>query len=508
MNLLGNLAAGTEDWDKAVQAFEAAAKHSPGSVPALYGLGAALHRQQQYVQAMEVYQRVLGLIGGDASSNGLKSEVWASIGHCALLLDDLARAFSAFQQALQILGGAPRDPAIWFAIGLLYDRYGADELAREAFLITLRHEQAARPVEGLPSLREREIYYRLGLIYMNLKKWNLSRECFEWGALWPPAGLGSDDVRFYLGVLYSIQGDVASGQPVFESIGGRLLDGAVQPHPPGTVAASMNTQLKSRQILGWYQALCNGPEGVSSGLAIAHTALDQDPSISFGWYCVGRISMLARDYTQAYEAYQQAVYRDGTNASFWNSIGILYYDIGQFRDALDAYSRSIHLAPFVADTWWNLGVLYETSHGQMEDALDAYGRAAELDPECSRITDRIALLKKGKSDHKDSTEKETPVRPVEYCPMPFFSRPVLLGSASSIPPQRPALGQAQLPIGSNAPQQQQQHIPVLQSGMSSHNMGLSPATAILQRQTLQQSQFQPQPPSTCTGPPYHGLYPG
>jgi len=154
---------------------------------------------------------------------------------------------------------------------------------------------------------------------------------------------------------------------------------------------------------------------------------------------MGRIHMLRRDYAQAYDAYQQAVYRDGTNAAFWNSIGILYYEIGQFRDSLDAFSRSIHLAPFVADTWWNLGVLYETSHKQYEDALDAYNRAAELDAACGRVRERIEMLKNGLSGEA-TNEAGLPPRPVEYCPMPFFSRPVLLGDAK-IPPQRPSLQQ-------------------------------------------------------------------
>ena len=67
--------------------------------------------------------------------------------------------------------------------------------------------------------------------------------------------------------------------------------------------------------------------------------------------------MSQQKYSKAYEAYQQAVYRDGRNPTFWCSIGVLYYQINQFRDALDAYSRAIRLNPFISEVWYDLGTL-------------------------------------------------------------------------------------------------------------------------------------------------------
>ena len=67
--------------------------------------------------------------------------------------------------------------------------------------------------------------------------------------------------------------------------------------------------------------------------------------------------MSQRKYNKAYEAYQQAVYRDGRNPTFWCSIGVLYYRINQYRDALDAYSRAIRLNPSISEVWYDLGTL-------------------------------------------------------------------------------------------------------------------------------------------------------
>jgi cytochrome c-type biogenesis protein CcmH/NrfG len=67
--------------------------------------------------------------------------------------------------------------------------------------------------------------------------------------------------------------------------------------------------------------------------------------------------MQMQKYPKAYEAYQQAVYRDGRNPTFWCSIGVLYYQINQYRDALDAYSRAIRLNPWISEVWYDLGTL-------------------------------------------------------------------------------------------------------------------------------------------------------
>jgi glucose repression mediator protein len=75
------------------------------------------------------------------------------------------------------------------------------------------------------------------------------------------------------------------------------------------------------------------------------------------WYLLGRCYMAQQKFPKAYEAYQQAVYRDGRNPTFWCSIGVLYYQINQYRDALDAYSRAIRLNPFISEVWYDLGTL-------------------------------------------------------------------------------------------------------------------------------------------------------
>ena len=77
--------------------------------------------------------------------------------------------------------------------------------------------------------------------------------------------------------------------------------------------------------------------------------------------------MSQQKYPKAYEAYQQAVYRDGRNPTFWCSIGVLYYQINQYRDALDAYSRAIRLNPNISEVWYDLGTLVSYPQQSIHD---------------------------------------------------------------------------------------------------------------------------------------------
>ncbi|RKO86105.1 hypothetical protein BDK51DRAFT_25786, partial [Blyttiomyces helicus] len=101
-------------------------------------------------------------------------------------------------------------------------------------------------------------------------------------------------------------------------------------------------------------------------------------------------------------------YRDGRNPTFWCSIGVLYYQINQYRDALDAYSRAIRLNPYISEVWYDLGTLYESCNNQVNDALDAYTRALELDPTNPHIKQRLQMLRSGGSQGQGAVQPHQP----------------------------------------------------------------------------------------------------
>jgi hypothetical protein len=76
--------------------------------------------------------------------------------------------------------------------------------------------------------------------------------------------------------------------------------------------------------------------------------LRPDPSDAQSWYLLGCAYMAGQKYNKAYKAYQQAVCRNGRNPTFWCSIGVLYFQINQFHDALD----TVEDGTFTWTRWW------------------------------------------------------------------------------------------------------------------------------------------------------------
>ena len=70
-----------------------------------------------------------------------------------------------------------------------------------------------------------------------------------------------------------------------------------------------------------------------------------DSNDAESWHLFGRVYMARQENLKAFEAYQQAVYRDGRNPTLWCSVGALYFQANQYRDARDMYTRAADLDP-------------------------------------------------------------------------------------------------------------------------------------------------------------------
>lgn len=115
-------------------------------------------------------------------------------------MDDLQQAYTAYQQALYHLRD-PKEPKLWYGIGILYDRYGSLEHAEEAFSQVLRME---------PNFdKANEIYFRLGIIYKQRAKYDLSLECFRYIVNNPPRPLTEEDIWFQIGHVHEQKKDVS-----------------------------------------------------------------------------------------------------------------------------------------------------------------------------------------------------------------------------------------------------------------------------------------------------------
>jgi len=116
--------------DKAFTCFENVLRHNPRNIKALTQIATLFRMKEKYSKAVEYLQQILRI----EQHNG---EIWSALGHCYLMMEDLQQAFSAYQNALNNLNN-PKDPTLWYGIGILYDRYGSFEHAEEAFNAVLK----------------------------------------------------------------------------------------------------------------------------------------------------------------------------------------------------------------------------------------------------------------------------------------------------------------------------------------------------------------------------------
>ncbi|CAG8582802.1 46202_t:CDS:10 [Gigaspora margarita] len=379
---MGTAAELMQEYDRAMNAYESALRHNSYSIPALSSIAALCRGREQFPKAVEYFQRILNI----DQTNG---EIWGALGHCYLMMDDLQKAYSAYQQALFHLPN-PKEPKLWYGIGILYDRYGSLDHAEEAFSQVMRMEPKFE--------KANEIYFRLGIIYKQQQKYDQSLECFKYILHNPPRPLTEVDIWFQIGHVYEQQKNFISAKEAYERV--------LNDNP---------NHAKVLQQLGWLYHQ-QSASFTNQDLAITYLtkSLESDGTDAQSWYLLGRCYMAQQKYNKAYEAYQQAVYRDGRNPTFWCSIGVLYYQINQFRDALDAYSRAIRLNPYISEVWYDLGTLYESCNNQINDALDAYQRAAELDPSNPHIKQRLQMLRSQQAGGQTSAPIPQDVNPQAY----------------------------------------------------------------------------------------------
>ncbi|WWC67078.1 uncharacterized protein I206_100985 [Kwoniella pini CBS 10737] len=359
--LIGAVAEGMNNPDRALTAFENALRHNPSSVLGLNAVASIARSRDNFDKAIEYFQRILNI-------NQENGEVWGSMGHCLLMKDDLPKAYTAYQQALYHLPNPKMDP---------------------------NFEKA------------NEIYFRLGIIYKHQRKFPASLDCFKYILNNPPRPLTTWDIWFQLGHVYEQDRDYEAARDAYM----RVLS-----HQPD--------HAKVLQQLGWLHHQPGAPfADQDKAVAFLTKSLETDGTDAQSWYLLGRAFMAGQRYNKAYEAYQQAVYRDGRNPTFWCSIGVLYYQINQYRDALDAYSRAIRLNPYISEVWYNLGSLYESCNNQITDAIDAYSRAAELDPTNPTIKQRLSILQTHGNAPLPPAPGPVDVHPSQYSATPTGQHP-------------------------------------------------------------------------------------
>ncbi|KAJ2554114.1 glucose repression mediator protein, partial [Coemansia sp. RSA 1836] len=157
---IGSLSELMSEHERALVAYDNALRYNPYSQIALSQIANIYRSREDFEKAVEYFQRIVNI----DSTNG---ETWGAIGNCYLMLDEMPKAYHAYQQAIFHLPN-PKEPKLWYGIGILYDRYGSYEHAEEAFNAVMNMD----PTFDKAS----EIYFRLGIIHKCQGKYTQSLE--------------------------------------------------------------------------------------------------------------------------------------------------------------------------------------------------------------------------------------------------------------------------------------------------------------------------------------------
>jgi len=81
--------------------------------------------------------------------------------------------------------------------------------------------------------------------------------------------------------------------------------------------------------------------------------------------------------TAAISFLEKALKKESQNAEIFRHLGLAYFNLGNYADALLNWEKAIELDPTHHQTFWNVGHLHEIEE-RYSDAFEAYTQAAVL----------------------------------------------------------------------------------------------------------------------------------
>jgi Tfp pilus assembly protein PilF len=188
--------------DHALLCYESVLRNNQFNSTAL-DAAAQLHRSNgHYAKAIDLYQQILNL----DNTNG---RAWASVAHCYVCVDELHKAYTAYQQAL-IHIREPHDPFLWYGIGVLYDRYGSADHAREAFEAVL----SMAPTATFD--RHAEVRFRLAMLNKQRRAYTEALDHLRAIVDSPPAPLTTVDVVCHIARVEELRGNFPAANMAYQ----------------------------------------------------------------------------------------------------------------------------------------------------------------------------------------------------------------------------------------------------------------------------------------------------
>ncbi|XP_015775151.1 PREDICTED: histone demethylase UTY-like [Acropora digitifera] len=231
---------------------------------------------------------------------------FCKLGHFHLLLEDFAKALSAYQRffnAQQV--NYWKDAAFLYGLGIVYFNFSAYPWAIKIFQQLLYID---------PSFNcSNEVHLRLAIIFKAQGSCEASVKHFQMALMdSSPCSLSKVEIRFHLGHLYEMQNKCEVAQEMYENI-------IEMPNVPNNIRADAYKQL------GWMyynkEHLGDRPTRMEKAVQLLLKAIETDPNSGAAWYLIGRCYAMQGKVHDAFTSYRQAIDKSEANADTWCSIG-------------------------------------------------------------------------------------------------------------------------------------------------------------------------------------------
>uniref|UniRef100_A0AAZ3P7K5 [histone H3]-trimethyl-L-lysine(27) demethylase n=1 Tax=Oncorhynchus tshawytscha TaxID=74940 RepID=A0AAZ3P7K5_ONCTS len=297
----------------------------------------------------------------------VEQELFCQLGHFNLLLEEYAKALSAYQRYYSLQSDYWKNAAFLYGLGMVYFHYNAFQWAIKAFQEVLYID---------PSFsRAKEIHLRLGLMFKVNTDYESSLKVLLANNLY--FFCLSSSVQFHIAHLYEIQ-RYRAAKEAYET----LLQ-----------TENLPAQVKATTLQQLGKTTHNRANKDSYAIQCLQKSLEADPNSGQSWYFLGRCYSSIGKVQDAFVSYRQSIDKSEASADTWCSIGVLYQQQNQPMDALQAYICAVQLDHGHAAAWMDLGTLYE-SCSQPHDAIKCYINAmrSKACSNATALTQRIKCL--------------------------------------------------------------------------------------------------------------------
>ncbi|KAH9387407.1 general transcriptional corepressor CYC8 [Nematocida major] len=381
-------------------AYEKALANNPLSRDALMMLGPIYRRRRDFPKALDVFLRLYKL------SQGEDIAIAINIAYCYLMLDKFLESLAWYKMVSKNASQIKEKKGfLWYGVGVFYERMNNLQIAEEAYAASIKIEHTS---EYIP-----EVYFRLGVTYKKKGAITAAMECFEYllhnissKSHYPT----KDDVLIQIAHANELQSREVEAVDI--------LKGVCQLNP---------RHEKASMLLAWLYYKDRNWEAAREVLRL-HRA---ETLSAFSWYILARSEQKLEDYEEAYRCYHHALKQDSQNHIYWNSLGILYFNLSQFQDAMRSFKEARKHNPGYVEAVYNLGVVYEQFEDALESALEIYEEAISIFPEDRLVLERIEEIEEAMSGDGEGAYAPPEVALRDILPnpgkTPYFLAHALLG---------------------------------------------------------------------------------